>query len=241
MAKQTQSPVVPDFKDVDKEATARAQAAIAGGRQDPLKAPKGAKSSTANNGVEYTRWTEHAVVSQAYRSVSKKGLMDVTVIVKIRQSEKNSGSRVFGHFYLNLSADVPENHVAMNDRSNGAIISLLQATGFMPAGGSLKGSLLNKMFPSKGQPGVSSPLNGKPVIVNVVQQLGPQKDPKTNKPVLDDEGEAILEKRDNIESFLPETAPVEDDEEGEDSEGEEGEEAEEEEETPAVAVRTRRK
>jgi hypothetical protein len=223
MAKQQQSaPAVPDFKDVDKEASARAQAAIAGGKQDPLKAPKGAKSSTDKKGVTYTRWTEHAQIMSAYRTVTKKGLLDVTVIAKIRQSEKNSGQRVFGHFYLNLSANVPENHEAMNDRSNGAIITLLVATGFMPAGGTLKGSMLNKLFPLKGQPGVTSPLNQKVAILNVVQQLGPQKDLKTGKPVLDEDGDPILEKRDNIESFLPETAPAAaaeaEDEEGDDEE-----------------------
>ncbi len=244
MAKHSQSksaPVVPNFKDVDKEASARAQAAIAGGKQDPLKTPKGAKTSTDKKGVEYTRWAEHATITQAYRSITKKGLMDVTVIGKIRQSEKNTGSRVFGHFYLNMGTEVPEGHEAMNDRSNGAIITLLQATGYMPAGGTLRGSLLDKMFPSKGQPGVASPLNGKPVILNIVQQLGPQKDQKTNKPVLDEDGEPILEKRDNIESFLPETTPADEDEdeteeqdEDEDEAGED-EDEEEEEETPAPA------
>lgn len=210
------TPVVPNFKDVDKEASARAQAAIAGGKQDPLKAPKGAKVSTDKNGVQYTRWSERVTVMQAYRSVSKKRLLDVTVVAKIRQSDKNNGSRVFGHFYLNTSNDVSEGHEKMNDRSNGAIITLLSALTYMPKGGELRGSMLDKMFPSKGQPGTSSPLNGKAVIANIVQQLGPQKDQKTGKPVLDDEGDPILEKRDNIESFLPDSGdkPEEDAEEG---------------------------
>jgi hypothetical protein len=216
MAKTQQAtkakPVVPDFKDVDKVAAARAQAAIAGGKQDPLKVPKTAKVSTDKNGVQYTRWAERLTVMSAYRSTSASGLMDVVVVGKIRQSEKNTGSRVFGHFYLNMGNDISEGHEQMNDRSNGAIITLLTATKFMPAGGELKASLLNKMFPSKGQPGVSSPLNGRAVIGNIVQQQGPQKDRKTNKPVLDDDGDPILEKRDNIESFLPDAAPAEEEE-----------------------------
>lgn len=215
--KESTTPVVPDFKDVDKEASARAQAAIAGGKQDPLKVPKGAKSNPDKKGNTYTRWTERVTITSAYRSISKTGLLDVTVVAKIRQSEKNTGSRVFAHFYLNTSGSVPENHEGMNDRSNGAIITLLTATGFMPAGGTLKGSLLNKMFPSKGQPGTASPLNGKAVIANVVQQVGPQKDQKTNKPMLDDDGDPILSVRDNIESFLPDAAP-QTEEEGEEDE-----------------------
>jgi hypothetical protein len=233
MAKQTKSstPVTPNFRDVDRVATARAQAAVAGGKQDPLKVPAGAKTSTDKKGVEYTRWVERVTVTQAYRTITKKGLMNVVVVTKIRQSKENNGSRAFGHFYINHSPEMPEGHAEMNDRSMGALITLLTATGYMPAGGTLKGSMLDKMFPSKGQPGVASPLNGKAVVANIVQQLAPQKDQKTNKPVLDDEGEPILEKRDNIESFLPD-APSDNDEAEEDEIA--GEE-EEEEEAPAPA------
>lgn len=207
MAKtQQKTPAAPNFKDWDKEATARARAAVAGGKQDPLKPPKDSKVSVDKNGVQYTRWSEHVTITSAYRSTSKSGLMDVTVVAKIRQSEKNTGSRVFGHFYQNTADEIPEGHETMNDRSMGSLITLLVATGFMPAGGSLRGSLLDKMFPSKGQPGVSSPLNGKAVVASIVQQLGPQKDQRTNKPILDESGEPILGKRDNVESFLPETA-----------------------------------
>lgn len=208
------TPVAPNFKDVDKVAAARAAAALAGGKQDPLKTPKDAKISIDKNGVQYTRWNESVTITSAYRSVTKTGLMDVVVVAKIRQSEKNTGARVFGHFYLNMgNEDLSEGHQIMNDRSNGAIITLLTASGFMPSGGALKGSLLDKMFPSKGQPGVSSPLNGKSMIANIVQQLAPQKDLKTGKPILDEDDEPILEKRDNIESFLPETSEKDEDEE----------------------------
>lgn len=245
MAKATkQTPVTPNFKDVDKEAAARAQAALAGGKQDPLKVPKTAKVSTDKNGIERSRWTEKLTVMTAYRSTTKKGLMDVTVVSKIRQSaeKENTGKRVFAHFYINNSDDMPESHEAMNDRSTGSIITLLQATGFMPAGGTLRGTLLDKMFPSKGQPGASSPLNGKSLIGNLVQALEPQKNQKTGKPILDEDGDPILEKRDSVESFLPETEPADADEdeetdedeeeEGEDEESDEDEEEEEEEEAP---------
>jgi hypothetical protein len=219
MAKQNVTPVTPSFKDVDKEATQRAQAAIAGGQQKPLKAPKGAKSD-ASKGVTYTRWTERVTIQSAYRSTTQSNLLDAVVIVKVRQSKENTGEKVFGHFYLNLvNPSEKPGHEEMNDRSNGAIISLLVATGQMPVGGTLKGSLLDRMFPSKGQPGVTSPLNNKSVIANIMQTYGPKKD-KNKKPMLGEDKKPIMEHRDNIESFLPDTAatPAASDE------GDEGEE-----------------
>ena len=208
------TPVVPNFKDVDKAAVQAAQAAVAGGRQDPLVVPASAKVSQSDSAT-YSRWTERGVVQQAYRSVTKKGLLDVTVIVKIRQSEKNNGRKVFAHFYLNNSADASESHEQMTERSIGAITTLLVATNFMPAGGALKGSVLDKMFPQKGQPGTSSPLVGKPVVANIVQQFSQAKDLKTGKPMVDDEGEKVMEKRDSAETFLPDTGTASD-EDGDD-------------------------
>jgi hypothetical protein len=225
MAKQTQSkgstPVVPNFKDVDKAAVQAAQAAVAGGRQEPLVVPQGAKVSVAGNGATYTRWNERAVITQAYRSVTKKGLLDVTVVVKLRQSEKNSGRKVFAHFYINNGDSVSESHESMNERSLGAITTLLVATSFMPAGGALKGTLLDKMFPQKGQPGTSSPLADKAVIANIVQQFGQAKDQKTQKPMVDENGEKVMEKRDSVETFLPDSGPVAADEDEDESSEEE--------------------
>jgi hypothetical protein len=222
MAKQQQAnstPVVPNFKDVDKAATQAAMAAVAGGRQDPLVVPANAAHSEDAKGVKYSRWTERSVVQQAYRSVTKKGLMDVTVLVKIRQGDKNNGRKVFSHFYINNAESVPENHEQMNERSIGAIGTLLIATGFMPAGGALKGSLLDKMFPQKGQPGTASPLVGKSAVVNVVQTFGPKKDLKTNKNMTDEDGNVIMERRDSGESFLPDakSAPAAGDDEGDEN------------------------
>lgn len=215
MAKQnSRTPVAVNFKDVDKEAVARAQATLAGGKQDPLTPPAGAKSSTDKNGVEYTRWTERATVVSASRGTSKSGLLEVLVVVKIRQSSKeNTGRKVFSRYYKNLGTDIPAGHEIMNDLTTGAFISLLTATGFMPAGGALKGSLLDRMFPLANQPGTASPLVGKSVIVNIVQELKPQKDRKTGKMVVDEDGDPILERRDKVESYLPETEVVEEEEE----------------------------
>jgi len=214
------TPVAPNFKDVDKAAVQAAQAAVQGGKQEPLIVPADAAVSTDKNGVEYSRWTERAVVQQAYRTTTKSGLMDVVVILKLRQSKKNNGRKVFSHFYMNQGEDIPEGHEIMNERSLGAIATLLVATGFMPQSGSIKGSLLDKMFPQKGQPGTASPLVSKSLIVNVTQTLGPKKDFKTGKAVKDDEGNAVMEKRDSGESFLPESQTTDDGDEEGDEDGE---------------------
>lgn len=216
MAKNTKgaTPVAPNFKDVDKAAVAAAQAAVQGGRQAPLTPPADARTSEYE-GSTYTRWPERGVVQQAYRTVAKSGLMDVVVITKIRQSKKNNGMKVWSHFYLNNGDDISEGHAKMNERTIGAITTLLVATGFMPAGGALKGSLLDKMFPQKNQPASASPLVNKPVIVNIQQQNGPKLDPKTKKPIKDEEGNLTMEKRDQGESFLPDASTEDEGEEEE--------------------------
>jgi hypothetical protein len=209
---------VPNFKDVDKSATQAAQAAVQGGRQDPLTVPSTANVSQDQKGTTYSRWTERSSVQQAYRSVTKNGLLDVTVVVKLRQSptEKNNGRKVFSHFYINNQDEVPEKHENMNERSIGSIVTLLVATGYMPAGGALKGSMLDKMFPQKGQPGTASPLVGKSVVTSIVQTKGAKKDIRTGKIMKDDDGNIVIETRDSGETFLPDTvknASVDEDEE----------------------------
>lgn len=218
MAKKTQSPgmpAIPDFRDVDAAAVAAAQAAIGGGAQSkPLVVPKGTeKRMDKKQTTSYSRWQENIVITQAYRTVTKTGLLDVTVGAKVRQSEDNNNARVWFHYYINVDNELPDGHTEMNERSYGSIVSLLNSTGYMPANGTLKGTLLTKMFPQKNQPGMVSPLIGKSVLVNVVQQEGPRRDPKTKNPVKDKEGKVVLDKRDNGESYLPD-----DEEEADDSE-----------------------
>ena len=197
---------VPDFRDVDADAVAAAQAALGGGGIKPLTPPDDAKAAARmdKKGVyKYTRWAENVVITQAYRTVTNTGLLDVTLLGKVRQSEGNDGARVAFHYYLNYAEDRPENHEQMHDRSIGAIVTLLKATGFMPTNGTLKAVLLNKMFPQKNQPGTASPLVNKEVIANITQTNGPRKDAKTKAPVKDEKGNVIIEDRDNAESFLP--------------------------------------
>lgn len=212
---------IPGFRDVPKESVDRAAAALAGGNQDPLKVPANASTSVDGKGVERSRWTESVLITNAYRSVTKKGLMDVVIKGKIRQSKtkENTGRTVFGHFYKNMAADVPENHVGMNERSDGAIHTFLIATGLMPSSGSIKASLLEKLFPQENAPNANSPLRDKVVTVVIVQALEPKKD-KNGKVVLDKDGDEILVPRDQIEKALPPISEDADEDEDEDSEDE---------------------
>lgn len=205
--KSTAAPVVPDFKDVDADAVEAAQAAIAGGgkQSKPLTVPDGIERKLDKKGTTaYSRWTESLVVTHAYRTVTKTGLLDVTLGAKVRQSKDNNNARIWCHYYLNVGDEISEGHEQMNERSNGSIISLLIATGYMPTSGTLKATLLNKMFPQKNQPGTASPLVGKTVMASIVQQEGPRRDPKTKQVVKDKSGKVEIDKRDNAESFLPE-------------------------------------
>ena len=206
-------PVTPNFKNVDKEATERARGAVQGGKSDPLTIPEDARSSEDKKGKKYFRWNEQVVITAAYRTVSKKGLMDIVLAHKIRQSEDNTGKSFFAHFYLDNDDDVSEGHETMNDRTNGAIITLLEAIvdakgkSLMPASGTLPASLLANLFPEKSKPGdAPSVLVGKNVIANVVQQHEPATDPKTGKVRKSKDGEIALQKRDSAESYLPDVA-----------------------------------
>ena len=212
---------VPGFRDVPKEAVDRAAAALAGGRQDPLTVPKNAAVSVDNKGIERKRWTETVLITDAYRSVTKSNLMDVVIKGKIRQSKtkENTGKRVFGHFYMNMQAQISEEHAAMNDRSLGAIRTFLIPLGLMPGNGALGGSLLNKLFPQQNSPGAKSPLLEKVVTVTICQALEPKKD-KNRKVVLDEDGDEILIKRDQMEAALPPVAAPEEDEDEDDEEDE---------------------
>jgi len=250
MAKEQKQQALPvhNFRDIDNEAVSRAATALSGFQ--PLKVPAGTKASVDKKGIQRWRWAERGTIVEASRSTTKNGLLEVTVALKLRQSKDNAGARVYGRFYINTSAEVPKNHEFMNDKSNAAILSLLVVTGYVAPGGTVKGSILDKMFPAKGQPGTVSPLNNKAVIANIVQELSPVKD-ENKKVKLDDEGEPILQRKDNIESFLPETvaavAADEDDDdevdedETDDTDGDDEDEDEEEAPAPVVAPAKRRK
>lgn len=197
-----QLPPVPGFVDLSSAANTAADQLLAGFDNSPLDPPADAVVKTSK-GVKYTRFAEAVQITHAYRTVSSKGLLDIVLGTLVRQSEKNNGRRVFFHFYKNVGQDIPEGHIAMNERVDGQIVTLLRATQLMPDSGQVRASLLNILFPEKGKPGAASLLVGKAVIVNISQVEKQARDQTTNELKFDEEGNKVMDTRDNAESFLP--------------------------------------
>ena len=169
---------IPDFVDVDPAAVTAAKDSLkgAGGWSIPKSAKEGNKDK---KGGRHFRWQEVVTIQNAYRAVAKSGLMDVTLVVKSRPGSPNEGRNEFIHLYINAQLlagavkdkAIIEKHGNMNNQSIGTIATLAEATGLMPKTGGFKASLLNLLFPSKGQPGAKSPLDGKTLLVNVHAQV----------------------------------------------------------------------
>jgi hypothetical protein len=216
---------VPGFKKgISKDSVQKAAATLAGGRQDPLTPPKDASSWVDKKGVQFKGWVEQIVITAAYRSVTRSGLMDVTIIGKIRQSKvkENTGKKVWGHFLQNTAAKLTEGHQMMNDLSEAKIVSFLTATKLITGAQDVTEVMLNKLFPAQNAPSANSPLLNKVVLVNVTQADEPKLDRDTRKPVLDSDGDEILVKRDRMEAALP----PEEESEGDDEDEDEDEDAE---------------
>ena len=167
---------IPDFIDVNADAVASAEAAVSQSSSGWVIPPDTKISDYVGKTkkMRHARWSESGTIKQAYRSVSKSGLMDVTLSVQSRTGMPNAGKSNFFHFYLSpqiLSGTATDEqnakHKFMTEQSLGAIASLLKAVGMFPTSGGFKATLLNMLFPPKGQPGSKSPLDGKSVVVNV--------------------------------------------------------------------------
>lgn len=196
---------IPDFRDISPEVQAAASAAMDSGK--PLKPSPDAKRATDKKVPpgEYFRWTEAAVIENAWRD-GKDGIITAVVQYKIRAGFHNEHERGWARHSLNFALlmgqendpEKKKKHEFMNNSSINAINSLLTATGLAPKTGAdgkhvpLKASLLNHLFPVKGQPGVSSPLVGKTVMMNICDA------PNTG-------AQAKYPRRTNIESYLPDT------------------------------------
>lgn len=195
---------IPDFLDIDASAVAAAEASLGGakGWNIPEDAERGKDD---NKGGKHYRWACSITVEQAYRTVTKSGLIDVVIVAKARPGMPNENLREFLHFYANAkilagqerNEDVLKKHGNMTTQTIGALTTLIKAAELMPKSGALKGSLMNMMFPSKGQPGAKSPLDGKSVIVNAHGTVSMKKDEKT--------GEMFEDTRIQADSFTPET------------------------------------
>jgi len=216
---------IPDFVDVDAASVNLAKESLKGNGGWGI--PEGAKRGNDDKkGGKHYRWQEKVTVQQAYRGVAKSGLMDVTIVVKSRPGSPNENKNEFLHFYLNTSvmnktanAEDMKKHEGMTNQSLGAMATLVEAAGLMPKSGAFKASMLNLMFPAKGQPGAKSPLDGKSVIVNAHAQVTKKKiDAAAAAKGLGELGDEIEDTRMQADSFLPDAPEVEEDDEDEDEE-----------------------
>ena len=195
---------VPDFGDEDQQAVQAAQNALASGRNKALALPSDAtvfKSDKTD--TTYSRFTEQAVIQQAYRSVTADGSkIDVAIQLRIRQSSVNSGRTLWAHFYIAPTTEgLNDNQLEYREKQRGLTFSLLTAAGLMPESGRLTGALLNLCFPQKNEPGKSSPLTNKTVFAEICQTDKPAVD-KNKKKVVDEDGVQQRDVRDAVEGWI---------------------------------------
>lgn len=188
---------VPDFLDINEEVQAVASAAM--NRNNVLAVPDDAVVNTDKNNDVYKRWTEPAVIDAAWREATEKGLIVAVIQMKIRTGSFNGGQRTWARHMLHpalltgtATDDIKTRYEFMNNRSINAITTLLSSTGLRTGTGVLGGKLLNFMFPVKNQPGAVSPLKGKVVQANLIDQ--PNKGANAKSP-----------RQTAVESYLPDT------------------------------------
>jgi hypothetical protein len=207
MSDQTNNMPVPDFADEDAQATQAAQNALSAGRNKPLAVPDDAvifKSDKSD--TTYSRFTEQVTIQNAYRSVTNDGgKIDVALQMRVRQSAKNSGRTFWAHFYIApTTVGLNENQIEYREKQRGLVFALVDAVGFMPEDKSLKGSLLNSLFPQKGEPGKSSPLVNQIVYAEICQVDKPATD-KDGKKIVNEDGVQARDLRDNVEGWIADT------------------------------------
>jgi hypothetical protein len=176
----------PDFLDIDPNTTAAASAAM--NRNAVLIPAKDAVVTTGKKSEVYERWTEQAVIEATWREGTDTGLLQAVVQVKFRAGGENQHQKFWFRHMLNpkllagtATDEEKKKHEFMNNKSIFALVSLFAATGFAPAGGGLKGSLLSHMFPPKGEPGAKSPLVSKGISINLCNQPNTGKGAKTDR------------------------------------------------------------
>jgi hypothetical protein len=203
----TQNMPVPDFGDEDAQAVQAAQNALASGRNKPLTVPPSAEVFLSDKtSAKYSRFTEQVAIQQAYRSVTNDGSkIDVAVMLRVRQSEVNSGRTVWAHFYISPTTEgLNEKQIEYREKQRGLVFALIKATGFAPESGRLTGSLQNMLFPQKGEPGAASPLVGKLVFAEICQTDKIATD-KNSKQIKNDDGTFQRDVRDNVEGWTADT------------------------------------
>ena len=212
MSEQSMPLPIPDFVDVDAAAVSAAEASalrFGGGWSIPVDVK--VSEPTGKKKQRHARWSEAAIVQQAFRTVTKTGLLDAVLNVQSRTGQPNDSKRTYLHFYLNAAvmlgtADdaTMKKHGGMTEQSLGAISTLLRATGMFPKSGGFKATLLNMLFPQLNEPGKKSPLEGKSMIVNAHATI--EKKTVTTKDETTGESttEVVEDTRVQADSFTPE-------------------------------------
>lgn len=203
---------VPEFLDVDADACAAAEASAKQGVAG-WSIPEGVKIGAPSGQKQqcHARWSESATITQAYRTVTKAGNLDVTLIALSRTGMPNENKKNFFHFYLDMTCfngtateENERKHGRMTQQSIGAIATLLKATGLFPTAGGMRASLLNMMFPVKGQPGAKSPLDGKSVVINAHGTVEEKVTTTVNEKTGDTQSEKSTDIRVQADTFNPE-------------------------------------
>lgn len=194
----------PEFTDEDAQAVQTAQNALMDGKFAPLTVPDSAtyfKSDKSD--TIFRRWTEQVTIERAYRSVNNAGdKMDVALMLRVRQSEKNSGRSFWSHLYISFTTEgLAPSQVEYREKQRALMFDLITATGFMPESKRLTGALQTMLFPQKGEPGKQSPLVGKTVFAQICQTDKPANDRK-KQAIYDESGKRAREVRDQVEGWI---------------------------------------
>jgi hypothetical protein len=208
MSDTTNNMPVPDFADEDEQAVQAAQNALASGRNKPLTVPPSAEVFVSDKtSAKYSRFTEQVTIENAYRSVTNDGSkIDVALMLRVRQSEVNSGRTMWAHFYIAPTTEgLKETQIEYREKQRGLVFSLIKALGFVPESGKLTGSLQNMLFPQKGEPGKSSPLVGKGVFAEICQQDSIAKD-KNGAKIQNEDGTFQRDVRDAVEGWIADSS-----------------------------------
>lgn len=175
---------IPEMFDISEGAQAAAQAAM---QMEQLEPPADAVENTDKKGNVYKRWTESVVLEGAWRESTKTGLMSFVVAGKVRAGMPNAHRKFWSRHFISFPVlsgsatdEQKKKYGFMNDKAINALTTLLTAAGLAPKSGGLKAQLLQFLFPPKGTPG-HSPLVGKPVIVNFVNQPNTGEGAKTDR------------------------------------------------------------
>lgn len=198
---------VPDFADEDSQAVQVAQNALKSGRNKPLTVPASAEVFVSKtSGAKYSRFTEEVTIEQAYRSVTKDGSkMDIALMLKVRQSEVNSGRTFWAHFYIApTTVGLNEKQIEYREKQRGLMFGVIRATGFVPESGRLLGSLQATCFPQAGEPGKASVLVGANLFAEI-SQVDRKATDKNGQVILNEDGVAQREIKDEIEGWVAAT------------------------------------